>query len=151
MDSLNSYCHIWKLKVNCKTTVYSFFTKSPKVAKRDLSISLAGNTLQRVENPTYLGVELDTQVTRKNHVRNLTKKLNKRMNILKRLSSTSWGADKDTLRQLYIGYVRSALDYNLALQNICRKLAQKSLDKIKHHAARFISGAMKAHQRQHAK
>ncbi|GFR64903.1 hypothetical protein ElyMa_000191200 [Elysia marginata] len=36
--------------------------------------------------------------------------------LIKRLASTSWGSDMDTLRSLYLGYVRSVLDYNLCLQ-----------------------------------
>ena len=53
------------------------------------------------------------------HIRLLKEKSTRRLEIVKRLASTNWGADKSTLRQLYIGYVRSVLESNLPLQAIC--------------------------------
>ena len=39
-----------------------------------------------------------------------------RLNLVKRLATTTWGADKKTLRQIYLGYVRSAIDYAQSLK-----------------------------------
>ena len=63
---------------------------------------------------------------------------------MKRLASTQWGADKATLRQMYLGYVRSAMEYNLALQNICSNSNQDKLNKVQNEAVRFISGGMRS-------
>ena len=59
-------------------------------------------------------------------------------------ASTAWGADKNTLRQLYIGYVRSSIEYSLALQTISSDTSQKSVDKVQNHALRFISGGLRS-------
>ena len=80
----------------------------------------------------------------KDHTQKVKNKATKRLNLLKRLASTSWGADKNTLRQLYLGYVRSTMDYNLMLQATCSKPTRASLDKVQNHALRFISGAMRS-------
>ena len=45
---------------------------------------------------------------------------------------------------MYLGYVRSAMEYNLALQNICSKNIQENLNKIQNEAVRFISGGMRS-------
>ena len=71
-------------------------------------------------------------------------KSSKRLNIVKRLASTQWGADKKTLRQLYIGYVRSTMEYNIALQSISSDSTQASLDKVESSAVHFIAGAMRS-------
>ena len=68
----------------------------------------------------------------------------KRLNLVKRLASSTWGSDKNTLRNLYLGYVRSALDYNISLQNISSKSNKESLDKVQNQALRFICGGMKS-------
>ena len=66
------------------------------------------------------------------------------MNIVKRLASTTWGADKNTLRQLYLGYVRSSMQYNLALQIISSKTNRDALDRVESNALHFIAGAMRS-------
>ena len=65
------------------------------------------------------------------------------MQLVKRLAGTSWGAGKDTLRGLYLGYVRSTLEYGNALLVSCNKSNISTLDKIQNNALRLISGALK--------
>ena len=72
------------------------------------------------------------------------RKSTQRLNIVKRLATTQWGADKKTLRQLYIGYVRSTMEYNLPLQSISSDTTQTSLDKVESSAVHFIAGAMRS-------
>ena len=74
----------------------------------------------------------------------IKKKAKSRLHLVKRLASTSWGADKDTLRQLYLGYVRSTMEYSLALQALSSRTNQQSLDKVQNNALRFISGGLKS-------
>ena len=141
---LGRYCDEWKLKINYTKTVYSVFTLSSKVAKQKQTIMIQGHQLEKDENPVYLGVKLDTRLTLKDQLKDIKKKANNRLKLLKRLASTSWGADKGTLRQLYMGYVRSIMDYTLALQTISSKTTRSSLDKVQNHALRFISGALRS-------
>ena len=62
LNKLSSYCEKWKLKVNSAKTVYSIFTKSNKIAKKKLSLSLQDTTLQKEGHPSYIGVKLDRQL-----------------------------------------------------------------------------------------
>ena len=78
------------------------------------------------------------------HIQKLKEKSSRRLNIIKRLASTQWGANKNTLRQLYNGYVRSTMEYNIALQSISSDSTQASLDKVESSAVHFIAGAMKS-------
>ena len=144
LDNIESYCDYWKLKVNTSKTVYSIFTRSHKIAKHKLNLTIYNKPLSKEENPTYLGVTLDRQLNLKTHVENVQKKANKRLNLVKRLASTNWGADKMTLRSLYLGYVRSVIDYNIVLQNTCSKTTKQGLDKVQNHALRLICGGMRS-------
>ena len=85
-------------------------------------------------------------MTLEKHMRNVKEKASRRLNIVKRLASTTWGADKNTLRQLYLGYnyVRSSMEYNLALQSISNDTNREALDKVESNALRFIAGALKS-------
>lgn len=144
LNSLHQYCEKWKLKINSTKTVYTIFTQSPKISKKTLNLKIGNEQLQKEDNPSYLGVELDHRLTLQKHTQNIQQKCTKRLKLVKRLASTTWGADKNTLRQLYLGYVRSAMEYCLPLQSISSKSAQNTIDKIQHQAIRHISGGMKS-------
>ena len=144
LERIAKYCTTWKITINVSKTAYSIFTLSPKVHKQTLNIRIGSHQLVKEENPTYLGVQLDSRLTLKRHVLNLKKKATKRLSLLKRLASSTWGSDMNTLRTLYIGYIRSILDYNQCLQVACSKTTQAELDKVQNHALRFICGGMKS-------
>ena len=65
-------------------------------------------------------------------------------NLVKHLASSNWGADKNTLRSLYLGYTRSIIDYNIVLQNICSKSSRENIDKLQNKALRLINGGMRS-------
>ena len=144
LTNLEAYCQFWKLKVNTSKTVYTVFTRSHKVAKAKMTLKINDIQLEKDENPTYLGVTLDRQLNLNKHVENTRKKATKRLNLIKQLASTTWGADKDTLRTLYLGYTRSVIDYNIALQNVCSDSTKSSLDKVQNQALRLICGGMRS-------
>ena len=75
---------------------------------------------------------------------NLKVKATKRLNLIKRLATTTWGANKRTLRQLYLGYVRSAMEYALPLQSIASKAPTEALDRVQNQAIKLICGGMRS-------
>ena len=144
LQRLSKYCSKWKLKINTTKTVYTIFSNSPKTAAKNLKLTVGDDQLEKEENPVYLGVTLDRQMNLNKHIQKLKEKSSRRLNIIKRLASTQWGANKNTLRQLYIGYVCSTMEYNIALQSISSDSTQASLDKVESSAVHFIAGAMKS-------
>ena len=143
LEQLIGYCKTWKMAVNTNKTVYSIFTLSPRTAKQQLDIKINNSAIKKEAEPTYLGVQLDPRLTMKKHAGNLKTKATKRLGLIKRLASTKWGSDLDTLRTLYIGYIRSVLDYNQFLVATSSKSTQLEIDRIQNQALRFICGGMK--------
>ena len=75
-------------------------------------------------------------------IQNLKEKASKRLNLVKCLATTSWGANKSTLRQIYLGYVRSAMDYAMPIQAIASKSTRESLDKVQNQSLRLVCGGL---------
>ena len=144
LRKLEKYCVKWKLKISEPKTVYTIFTKSSKIEKEPIKLKINNKEIEKDQNPIYLGMQLDRQLTLKNHVENLRAKATRRLKLVKKLSSTDWGSDKRTLRGLYLGYVRSALEYGAALMTTCSRANQTSLDKIQNNALRLINGGMRS-------
>ena len=83
------YFNMWKMKINSQKTVYSVFTRSHVIASKNLNLSIDGEPLQKVDNPCYLGVTLDRQMTMKPFLENLKDKASKRLRLVKRLATTT--------------------------------------------------------------
>ena len=141
---ISIFCNFWKLKINLQKSVYTIFSRSPNVGRQSLELIVDDTTLEKDENPTYLGVQLDRQLNLNRFMSNLKTKASKRLNLIKRLATTSWGASKKTLRQLYLGYVRSAMDYALPLQTIASKAPTEALDRVQNQAVKLICGGMRS-------
>ena len=109
-----------------------------------MNLSIDGEPLQKVDNPCYLGVTLDRQMTMKPFLENLKEKASKRLRLVKRLATTTWGADKMTLRQIYLGYIRSALEYAQPIQTAASKSSTESVDKLQNQALRLVCGGMRS-------
>ena len=99
--TLQTYCRLWKLKIYNKKTVYSIFTLSQKMARKTLQLNIDGEKLEKEDNPVYLGVKLDCRMALTEHLENTKRKAVERLNIIKSLATTNWGAKKQILRQLY--------------------------------------------------
>ena len=85
------------------------------------------------------------------HIENTAAKARRRLNIVKKLVNTKWGANKQTLRQLYLGYIRPTLEYSSAALSTATHTNLAPLHKVQNQALRFISGAMKPHQQVHVR
>merc|ERR1712115_147203 len=55
-----------------------------------------------------------------------------------------WGTNKSTFRHIYLGYVRSAMDYARLIQTIASKANRESLDKIQNQSLRLTCGGMRS-------
>ena len=112
------------------------------MARKALELKIDKEKLEKEDNPVYLGLKLDCRMTLTEHLENTKRKAVKRLNIIKRLATTNWDAKKQIPSQLYIGYVRAVMHYNLPLHTIASKVAVLSLDKVQNQALRLIRGAI---------
>ena len=88
LQRLHDYCNKWKLKINISKTVYTIFSNSTKIAKKNLNLTIGGERLLKETDPVYLGVTLDSQLTLNKHMQRMKEKSTKRLRIIKRLAST---------------------------------------------------------------
>ena len=51
---LNNYCEKWKLKISIPKTVYTIFTNSHSIAKKNINLTIQDETLKKEDNPAYL-------------------------------------------------------------------------------------------------
>ncbi|XP_055862095.1 uncharacterized protein LOC129922043 [Biomphalaria glabrata] len=96
-----------------------------------------------VKTTKFLGLTLDSKFNFLPHIKELKKKCQKSLNILRVLSHTDWGADRDTLLLLYRSLIRSKLDYGSIIYGAARKSYLKILEPIQNAALRLCLGAFR--------
>ena len=90
-----------------------------------------------------LGVIFDRKLSFIPHIRCIKAKCLKALNLLRVLSSTSWGADRTTLLHLYRSLIQSKLEYGSIVYGSASKSYLQMLDTIHHQGLRLALGAFR--------
>ena len=101
------------------------------------TLLLNGTPVPVVEETKFLGVVFDRKLSfipHIKHVKHLKDKCTKALNLLRVLAHTSWGADQETLLQLYRSLIQSKLDYGCIVYGSARGSYLRMLDPIQNHA-----------------
>ena len=102
-----------------------------------------GESLERVSEFRFLGVIFDSRMTWAEHIKKVTDKCKKILNVMRCITGAKWGADMSSLRTLYVGLIRSVLDYGCVAYGSAAKTHLGKLDVIQAQALRICSGAVK--------
>ena len=109
----------------------------------DPDLTLDGNKIPVVQQTKFLGLIFDSKLSFIPHIKYLKDKCSKALNILRVLSHTDWGADREMLLRLYRSLVRSKLDYGSIVYGSARKSYLQMLDPIHNQGLRLALGAFR--------
>jgi len=113
LDALSNWAHSREVQIAVDKSEAVVITLDPAQVngKCRPPLYLNGQELRYNASPKILGVTFDSQLRFTAHTSMAVAKLKGRVNVLKALSGTSWGANERTLRDLYVGYARPAALY----------------------------------------
>uniref|UniRef100_A0A2P2HZJ0 RNA-directed DNA polymerase from mobile element jockey-like n=1 Tax=Hirondellea gigas TaxID=1518452 RepID=A0A2P2HZJ0_9CRUS len=142
LNRLNLWLLKWQFLTNADKCSFQIFTKKKIIPM--ISIQISHRTIHQVTVQRVLGMLFDApKLTFAPHVDQLKSACSRRINVIRALSSTAWGASRNVLRRVYISFVRSKLEYGCQLYD---KLPQKQMNKlnvVQNNALRSILGARK--------
>ena len=130
------------MKFSSEKTVAIKFEKRKK--GDEPSLIMDGQRIKVCESTLYLGLVMDKRLNWRNHIEHLRAKCIPAVNLLKHLSHLSWGADRQTLLQLYTALVKSKLDYGAQVYGTPDKKALDRLNPIQNECLRACTGAFKS-------
>ena len=105
--------------------------------------SLNGHILEQVKNDPYLGLQISEDMKWSTHINNTAKKASSTLGFLSRNLKYS---PKTCKKTAYITLVRSIMDYGDIIWDPYLKTDVDWLERIKHQAARFITGDYKTRE-----
>ncbi|CAG2244728.1 unnamed protein product [Mytilus edulis] len=124
-----------------KKTTGTLFTLSPKT--QSVKLILDDTPLKMEDQQTYLGVTFDKRMTWKQHITSAEAKARRKLNIMRKLAGTKWGANEKILKSVYQINVRPHLECGSSAWMTAAKCYHQTSDKVQNQALRFITGAMK--------
>ena len=71
MQRIAEYLSAWRLRLSTGKTTCTAFHLNNRESSRKLAVTVNGTTIPCTENPTYVGVRLDRQLTFKQHLEGL--------------------------------------------------------------------------------
>ena len=99
------------LILNPDKSTATLFTPDPAEYKTILNLTINNTIIPTVKNPKILGLTFDTKLNFGKHIKITKEKADNANKIVKTLTSTSWGKQKETLIATYKAIVRPILEY----------------------------------------
>ena len=121
LDRLNDWTKKWFVKINAAKTTFTIFTLSPKIRGSIVKLKIDDHFLKQDNNPTYLGITFDQTLTWRQQIEKAETRAKSRLGLMKKLSGASWGADHNTQKKVYTGYVRPVLEYGISVWGTASK------------------------------
>ena len=111
LDVLDKWFKSRNLFISPSKSSATIFTTDTKELTIDLPITISGEQVPTVNRPKFLGVTFDSLLSFKHHTDITKTKVQSKSNVLKALSGTTWGKDKEVLLTTYKSIGQSVLNY----------------------------------------
>ena len=143
LDVIHSWTKQWGFNISIvKSKAMIFANNQPK--KEVTKFKLEGNIIEYVEKFKFLGLIFDSQLNWSHHINYIYDSCIKRINLLRCISGTKWGANRKILYNLYTALIRSKIDYGCEFYNSTSLKNKKKLDLIQSICLRICSGAFRS-------
>ena len=133
----------YKLSVE-KTKAIVFYRDKRWLKNQNIDLYIKNSTINFYESVKFLGLHFDQHLNWKIHIKQVKARALKALNIFKKLSHTTWGADRETLLKLHKATVLPILEYGSQIYSSASESALKNLEPVHHLGLRLATGAFRS-------
>ena len=141
LQEIASWTHKNQLHLNPDKTTSTLFTPDPAEYSTQLTLNIDNVVIPTVKNPKILGLTFDPKLTYNSHISKTSDKARNTLKLLKALTSTKLGKQKETIVATYKAITRPILEY---VSTICSPIASTTgitkLQTIQNMALRIATG-----------
>jgi len=148
--------HTWtqqnNLQLNADKSTATLFTPDPAEYNTEINLTINNDKIPTIKNPKILGLTLDPKLNFSEHTKITKTKADKSINLLKALTTTKWGKQKETIISTYKTITRPILEY---ASTIWSPITDKhlnhtqTLQTIQNKALRIATGCVSSTNTQH--
>jgi hypothetical protein len=140
LDLLTDWCDDWGLQISLKKSTIVIFTHRIKYKVKP--ILYKGVSIKIEDKAKFLGMIFDKRLTWQSHIRYIADRCSARLNLMRSLAGTRWGASKTALLTVYRALIRSLLDYGAEALDSASQGALAKFDALQYRALKICCGAM---------
>ncbi len=111
LATLNTWFHNRNLEISPSKSSATLFTTSSNECSLELDVQINGEQVPTVKKPKFLGITFDNLLSFKQHASDLKTKVQSKTNILKALTGSDWGKEKEVIVNTYKAIGQSQLNY----------------------------------------
>ena len=141
LDDVRNWCLQWGFILSKEKTVAVIFSRCDK--QTDSKLSIDEVEIKWSKQIKFLGLIFDDTLTWNAHINYVADRCKSRLNLMRCISGTNWGADKKSLLHIYQALIRSILDYGCEAYHSASSSILAKLDRVQSYALRICCGAMK--------
>mgnify|MGYP007048355338 CR=1 FL=1 len=140
---VNDFLEERELLLSAEKSTVTLFTPDTKEYHIHPQVKIKDSIVPLEKNPKLLGVTFDTMHTFTPHVNKTVDKVKSKVNLMKAISGTTWGQDKEVLTQTYKAIGRSLLEYGVPIWSpIISPSCWDKLQIVQNQALRVITGCL---------
>ena len=130
------------MKVSAEKTETCWFSNATSRGREPLRLKLGDTIIRQVDNPKFLGIWLDKNISLTYHCKWMALRCEKQVNLIYKLASTSKRANCLILKRLFLALVRSLREGHLHVLSFCKENALQPLIQMQNRALRKICGVL---------
>ena len=142
LTELENWAKKWGFRFSISKTKAMIFSQKKIGNQRSLKIN--NQDIEYVNHFKFLGLIFDNKFNWNEHVNYIEACSNKRINLLKFVSGTKWGANRSSLYKLYTALILSKIDYGCEFYYSTSQQNRYKLDCVHHKCLRLCTGAFKS-------
>ena len=136
LNKLHEWAGKWRMSLSKNKTVFCIFNKGCFNINNQIELKFGGAKINGDKNPKFLGVKLDPGLRLHEYAKDVKKRTQGRINLLKSIRGKNWGASPKLIFTTYKVLIRSIIDYAPAATLIMANSNQTILERIQRKAIR---------------
>ncbi|XP_076626843.1 uncharacterized protein LOC143344561 [Colletes latitarsis] len=140
INKLQTWSEQSGLRLSPQKTQYIIFSRQRKQNQNLPKLYIENIEVKKVDNIKLLGLTFDSKLTWVPYMKHLKNTYTKKMNVIKTLANSNWGADQETILKTYQAMIRSQIDYGSIVYNSAKPNTLKMIDTIHYTALRIATG-----------
>jgi len=139
LDEIEKWCIKWGFKLSAQKSVIVVF--SNKKVNMQHPFTINDEIIEIKGSAKFLGVIFDSKLNWNEHIEYVVQKCKSRLNLMRAISGTKFGARKKPLLTIYRALIRSVIDYGAVAYDTASKSNLHKIDRIQSRALRICCGA----------
>ena len=135
LNNLEVWCRKWRVKLNGEKSHLLFISRTREKCDENYAIQLFNDTVRPTNCAKFLGIEIDSQLSFRNHFDSIHARASKRLSVLRVLSSAK--TEPAVLLKLYKIYIRPLFEYGSSAFVAASRTQLSRLQNIQNEAIRI--------------